>query len=151
MKLSQFGMQSLLISAGLMAGCSHTNENKWPSEETSLTEDPDSSNKSYDRTTSKLLEKASRQREEKEYLKAQMTLERAHRIAPHDASVSLALAQIHTDQRKWRTGISWAERTLESIDEDHRLYSEAWMVIYRCKSELGDLAGAAEAVQKASN
>ena len=141
----------LWLGVHLNLACTHNNGDQWPENNSGVTHETKEPGKTFNRTVSRLLDKANEQRDQKEFLKAQMTLERAHRIAPHDVSVAIALARVHTDQRRWRTAISWAERTLETIDKDHQLYSEAWMVIYRCKSELGDLAGAAEAIQNASD
>jgi predicted Zn-dependent protease len=80
---------------------------------------------------------------------AEATIERALRIAPHDARLWQQLASIRLQQGQYRQAESLAARSNSWAGGDKALRSENWSLIAQARDALGDSEGARAARQNA--
>ena len=78
---------------------------------------------------------------------AEATLERALRIAPHDARLWHQLARIRLQQGQYQQAESLAARSNTWAGADHALRAENWGLIAQARDARGDSAGARAAQQ----
>lgn len=83
-----------------------------------------------------------------QYARAAASFERALRIEPRNARLWHELAQVRVQQVQYRQAESLALRSNRFAGDDKVLRSENWKLISECREELGDMAGAQEALEK---
>ncbi len=80
---------------------------------------------------------------------AEATIERALRIAPHDARLWQQLARIRLQQGQYRQAESLAARSNTWAGSDNALRAENWSLIAQARDARGDSDGARAAQQNA--
>jgi tetratricopeptide (TPR) repeat protein len=83
------------------------------------------------------------------YAQAAASLERALRIEPRNARLWYELARVRLGQEDYPQAENLAKRSNSYAADDTALRKANWKLIAECRRELGDLAGAEAALQKA--
>ena len=83
-----------------------------------------------------------------QYARAAASLERALRIEPRNARLWYELAQVRSYQEQYRQAENLAQRSNRFAGSDAALRNANWKLIAECRRELGDQAGAEEALKK---
>lgn len=97
-----------------------------------------------------LLDEAARQRRAGDLSAAAQSVERAMRIEPGNPWLSLELASIRLDQGNPAQAELLAQRALVQAGGDRRLRARCWTLTAAAREAVGDAAGAAAALDKAS-
>ncbi len=97
-----------------------------------------------------LLDEASRHRASGNLEQAAQSVERAMRIQPGNPWLSLELADIRLEQGNPSQAEQLAQRALAQAGGDRRLRAQCWSLTAAARESMGDTAGAAVALDKAS-
>jgi tetratricopeptide (TPR) repeat protein len=86
-----------------------------------------------------------------DYGRAAVLLERALRIEPRDPEILQSMAEIQLRSEDYEQALNFAVRSYDSGPRVGEICSRNWRTIGVARERLGDSAGAAEAVQRASS
>ena len=86
-----------------------------------------------------------------DYGKAAVLLERALRIEPRDPEILQSMAEVQLQNGDYQQALNFAVRSYDSGPRVGEICSRNWRTIGVAREQLGDPAGAADAVQRASS
>ena len=86
-----------------------------------------------------------------DYEKAAVLLERALRIEPRDPEILQSMAEVQLQNGDYEQALNFAVRSYDSGPRVGEICSRNWRTIGVAREQLGDSAGAADAVQRASS
>ena len=86
-----------------------------------------------------------------DYGKAAVLLERALRIEPRDPEILQSMAEVQLQNGDYEQALNFAVRSYDSGPRVGEICSRNWRTIGVAREQLGDSAGAADAVQRASS
>ncbi len=143
-----------LIILGLVltiVGCATQTQNRTtialPGEDPNKTVLPD---KATSDAVLSLLEQARQATREGNYPKAEVLLERTVRIEPRNASLWHYLAKLRLYQGRHSEAMGLAAKSNNLAKSNRRLKADNWRLIAHAKHQLGDVAGAKQAQEKAN-
>jgi tetratricopeptide (TPR) repeat protein len=86
-----------------------------------------------------------------DYGKAAVLLERALRIEPRDPEILQSMAEVQLQNGDYEQALNFAVRSYDSGPRVGEICSRNWRTIGVAREQLGDSAGAADAVQRAAS
>jgi tetratricopeptide (TPR) repeat protein len=86
-----------------------------------------------------------------DYGKAAVLLERALRIEPRDPEILQSMAEVQLQNGDYEQALNFAVRSYDSGPRVGEICSRNWRTIGVAREQLGDRAGSAEALQRASS